>query len=174
MDFFRRLNIKLEREEKEAKIKFFEELNTKFDRGLIEGQSDVEVLKNAIERETDTDFLLSSLLEDYLVHLNKHDIPEPELSKRYHMVKDIVDSENLDKPFEDVPEEERRLLIGLRAAIEVGDKNLSLFNLNEISSLITARSANYERAMDAVNLSRPLAIIGIVASVILGILALST
>ncbi|MEA2076223.1 MAG: hypothetical protein U9O85_10975 [Euryarchaeota archaeon] len=90
------------------------------------------------------------------------------------MIKDIVDSENLDKPFEDVPEEERRLLIGLRTAIEVGDKNLSLFNLNEISSLITARSANYERAMDAVNWARPLAIIGIVASVILGILALST
>ena len=74
--------------------------------------------------------------------------------------------------FADIPEEERRMLIAMRDAIQHDDKESMSFNLNELSSVISTRSRDYEGVLNANRWMRPLAIIGLVASVIFGVLAL--
>ena len=158
--------------EKRLRSKFFESLDKKFDLELVKEQSDIEILKSAIEREVGTVYSLAPLLEDYLVHLGERGSQESQLSQRYQLIKDIIASENADKPFADIPEEERRLLIAARDAIQHEDKVSMSFNLNELSSVISTRNRDYERVLNVNRWMRPLAIIGLVASVIFGMLAL--
>jgi hypothetical protein len=60
----------------------------------------------------------------------------------------------------------------MRDAIRHDDKGSMSFNLNELSSVISTRSSDYERVLNANRWMKPLAIIGLVASVIFGLLAL--
>ena len=161
-----------EREKKGGRSKFFESLDKKFDMELVEDQSDIEMLKSTIERKVGAVYSLASLLEDYLVHLGERGSQDSQLSQRYQLIKGIIASENADKPFADIPEEERRLLIATRDAIQHDDKESMSFNLNELSSVISTRNRDYEKVLNANRWMRPLAIIGIVASVIFGVLAL--
>lgn len=163
------------REEKKSSSKFFEALDKKFDSELVKDQSDIEILKSAIERETGTVYSLAPLLEDYLVYLvylGERGSQESQLSQRYQLIKDIIASENADKPFADIPEEERRLLIAMSGAIQHNDKGAISFNLNELSSVISTRSRDYERVLSANRWMRPLTILALVTSVIFGMLAL--
>jgi hypothetical protein len=160
------------RAEKGGRSKFFVSLDKKFDLGLIEDQNDIEILKGAIEREAGTVYSLAHLLEDYLVYLGDRGSKESQLSPRYQKIKGIIASENADKPFADIPEDERRLLISMRDAIQHNDTEAITFNLNELSSVISARNRDYEGVLNANRWMRPLAIIGLVASVIFGVFAL--
>ena len=54
--------------------KFFDTLDKKFDLELVKDQSDIEILKSAIEREAGTVYSLAPLLEDYLVYLGERGI----------------------------------------------------------------------------------------------------
>ena len=160
------------KKEKVGGSKFFGTLDKKFDLELVKDQSDIEILKSAIEREAGTVYSLAPLLEDYLVYLGERGSQESQLSQRYQLIKGIIESENADKPFADIPEEERRMLIAMRDAIQHDDKESMSFNLNELSSVISTRSRDYEGVLNANRWMRPLAIIGLVASVIFGVLAL--
>jgi hypothetical protein len=160
------------REEKKSSSKFFEALDKKFDSELVKDQSDIEIHKSAIERETGTVYSLAPLLEDYLVYLGERGSQESQLSQRYQLIKDIIASENADKPYADIPKEERRLLIAMRDAIEHEDKGAMSFNLNELSSVISTSSRVYERVLKANRWTRLLAILAIVVAVFFGMLAL--
>ena len=157
---------------KRGKSKFFKSIDTKFELELIEDQSDIEILKSAIEREFGAVYSLAPLLEDYLVYLGEHRSQDSQISLRYKLIKGIIASENADKPFADIPEEERRLLITMRDAIQRGDEEFMSFNLNELSSVISTRSRDYEIILNANKWMKPLTIIGVAASIIFGVLAL--
>ena len=160
------------RDEKRGKSKFFKSIDNKFKLELIKDKPDIEILKSAIEREVDTVYSLAPLLEDYLVYLGDHSRQDSQISQRYQLIKGIIASENADKPFANIPEEERRLLITMRDAIQRDDKEFMSFSLNELSSVISTRSRDYERILNANRWMRPLTIIGVVASIIFGVLAL--
>ena len=160
------------REEKKSSYKFFGALYKKFDSELVKDQFDIEILKSAIEREADTVYSLAPLLEDYLVYLGERGSQESQLSQRYQLIKGIIASENADKPYADIPKEERRLLIAMRDAIEHEDKGAMSFNLNELSSVISTSSRIYERVLKANRWTRLLAIFAIVVAVFFGMLAL--
>lgn len=160
------------RDEKRGKSKFFKSIDNKFKLELIKDKPDIEILKSAIEREVDTVYSLAPLLEDYLVYLGDHSRQDSQISQRYQLIKGIIESENADKPFANIPEEERRLLITMRDAIQRDDKEFMSFSLNELSSVISTRSRDYERILNANRWMRPLTIIGVAASIIFGVLAL--
>ena len=163
------------KETQTGRSKFFESLDKKFDVKLIRDRSDIEMLKSAIEREAGAVYSLAPLLEDYLVHLTDKGGQEPTdttLSEQYQTIKEIIVQENADKPFVDVPEEERRLLVGMRDAIQHDDKESMSFNLNELSSVISTRTKDYERVMRTNRWAVPLAVIGLLASVVFGVLGL--
>ncbi|MEW6618718.1 MAG: hypothetical protein AB1422_05140 [bacterium] len=163
------------KETQTGRSKFFESLDKKFDIGFVKDRSDIEILKSAIEREAGAVYSLAPLLEDYLVHLTHKGTQESTdttLSERYQIIKEIIVQENADKPFADVPEEERQLLIRIRDGTQHNDKESILFNLNELSSVISVRTKDYERTMKTNRWAVPLAVIGLLASIVFGAFSL--
>ena len=149
---------------------FCDELEKKFDLNLISGRSDVEILKNCIDRRFQT-YPLATLLEEYMSYL--HDLTNSQdkhetISERYEKVKVILEEENKEKPFSGVPLEERRLLMALQDAMEHKDEQGMAFNLQELSSVITVRNRTYERSARTNRWSVPLAVIGLAAAIFLG------
>lgn len=159
-----------EQDPKRGMKQFCDELEKKFDLNLISERSDIEVLKNSVERRFGT-FSLATLLEEYMIYLqNLTDSKDKQqtICERYENVKVILEEENKEKPFSRVPKEERRLLMALRDAMEHKDEQAMAFNIEELSSVITVRNRVYERSTMMNRWSVPLAVIGIAAAIFLG------
>lgn len=159
-----------------GKEKFFKSLDKKFDLELVKDRNDITILLNSIRREFESEYSLAPLLEDYLGHLTSTAIEGVDLNKlqpRYGIIKKIVEEEAEEKPFVDVPKEERRLLISLKDAIVHDDKPALEFNLHEISSLISARNRVYVRAHRFNKWSLPIAVIGVITAIIFGYMSIS-
>jgi len=155
--------------------KFFELLDKKFDRGLISDQSDIEILKSSFERDARAVYTLAPLLEDYLVHFTDKGGKQSTgitLPDRYNLIKEINTKENKDKPFADIPEEERRLLIGMRDAIKHDDTESKSYNLDELSTVISARTKDYERVLKMNRWAVLLAVLGLIATIAFGAFSL--
>lgn len=156
--------------------KFFKALDKKYDVGLVKDKSDIKILADSIGREEEYDYSLAPLLEDYLKYLtisSAENSDKNTLKTRYDVIKQIVDEETKEKPFADIPEEERRLLRSLKDAIGNNDTQSIQFNLDELSSLISARNKIYSRANRLNRWSIPLAIVGLITTVILGIMSIT-
>jgi hypothetical protein len=155
--------------------KFFKTLDKKFDMALVNDRSDIIILRDSIAREVDATYSLAPLLEDYLKYLI---VSAPDgqdntrIKARYDLVKAIVDEETKEKPFADMPEEERRLLRSLKDAVDHNDKQSITFNLDELSSLISARGRVFSRVNKLNRWSIPLAIIGLVTTILFGIMSI--
>lgn len=156
--------------------KFFKALDKKFDMNLVHDRSDIIVLRDSIAREVDTTYSLAPLLEDYLQYLitSASDGQDgTKIKARYDLVKAIVDEETKEKPFADIPEEERRLLRSLKDAVDHSDKQSITFNLDELSSLISARGRMFAKANKLNRWALPLAIIGLVTTILFGIMSIT-
>jgi hypothetical protein len=156
--------------------KFFNALDKKFDLDLVMDRSDIIVLKNSVSREAASSYSLGPLLEDYLKYLTVSSSDESDRNKlksRYDMVKKIVDEENKEKPFADIPEEERRLLRSLKDAVDHNDTQAIHFNLEELRTLISARNKIYARANKINRWSLPIAIIGIITTIFFGYMSIA-
>lgn len=156
--------------------KFFRALDKKFDLQLIRDRNDILVLINSIARENEREYSLAPLLEDYAKHLVTYASEETDLDKlqlRYETVKKILEEETKEKPFADVPDQERRLFRSIDDAISNDDKQSLKFNIHELSTLVSARNRTYLRTNRLNRWSVPLAIIGLVTTIIFGYLTLA-
>lgn len=157
------------------KIRIFQLLENKFSLGLVEGVEDIEILLNIFNRkfEGDLDFRnlnLSQFLEEYLTFIIENSKEEKqELLKKVHVfLMPILKKEKEKRPFADVPEEERRLLFNMKEAIDQDNKQSASFNLNELATLVTVRNKIYKKSERINKLALPIAIIGIIVSLIFG------
>jgi len=163
------------------KEKFFLALDSKFELNLINGRDDILILLNSIAREFDQLYSIAPILEDYIT--NHFDIISKEkdvgkysseLKERYTLLKKIISEENQDKPFKSAPDEERRLLVALRDGIQNDDTQSMQFNLDELNSVISARTKIYQRANLLNRWSVPMAILGLIMTILFGILSMTT
>ena len=139
---------------------------------MVIDTSDIEMLKNSIEREFNSNYSLGNILEDYLVSLNEKSDDKDNLKQKYDLLKPIIEKEHAEKPFAQVPEDERRLLIALREAICSKKDEAIKYNLNELSSVLSVRNRTYERTLKINRWSVPLAIFGLIASLAFGIISI--
>lgn len=177
MTFLTSYLIKLNRVRIGGSEVFFDALNKKFDLELIKDRKDITILRDSIAREHDTEYSLAPLLEDYLKHLASEtlkNIAPDKIQHRYNVLKRIIEEEQQEKPFADVPEEERRLFRSMKDSITHSDKQALEFNLNELSALIAQRNKIYIRTEKLNKWSFPLAVFGLITSIIFGFMSLST
>jgi len=162
---------------------FNETLDKKNKTGIVDRQ-DIEVLKNSLQRKHDIEnYPLEYLLEDYLRHLidpprkaTNKDSTSKEMEKEnkiYDKIKEMLLEEQKEKPFASTPEEERRILIALKSAIDSNDRNNSNFFINELASVISTRHFDFLRLESANRWSIPLAIAGVFSTIILGIMGIA-
>ncbi len=151
--------------------KLFKLINSNLEKGLIKDKEDILLLLNSVSREYYKDFSLSPIIEDYIAFLSEKDEKEL-LQKNYILLKDIINKENEEKPFSDVPNEERRLLKSIDDSVKHNDLESITFSLHELNSVISTRSKIYKRANAINRWSIPVALIGILLTIFFGIMSL--
>ena len=171
--------LKREKDKKPSeKEKIFNAIDRKFDSDLIKGKDDILILLNSISREAENIYSIAPILEDYIT--NRLDVSTKEkqtdtdkIKQRYDLLKEIIKEENKEKPFENVPDEERRLLVGLKDGIQNKDMQSLEFNLHELHTVVSTRNKIYERANRLNRWSIPLAVVGTFFTILFGILSLT-
>ena len=142
----------------------------------MKDKNDITILRDSISREFDREYSLAPLLEDYLKYLTAiktEEVSPDKIQQRYAVIKKIVEEELQEKPFADIPEEERRLFRSLKDAISHNDNQALEFNLNELSALISQRNKTYVRTEQLNRWSLPLAIVGLITTIIFGYMSIS-
>lgn len=169
----------------------------KFKLGLVSSNKDLFNAANALKRKlmVDKDYPLQFLLEGFQNFLietyrpqssenknrannsnakdtNDDFLNKVELDAIYQSIQKMIKKEQEDAPFSTVPKEERRILTALKSSIEENQLENIKFYLSELSSVITTRY-NATLSLEATNQwSVPLAIVGILATIILGVLGI--
>jgi hypothetical protein len=158
---------------KTGKDKLFKLLTNNFEQSNIGEKEDILFLINSVNREFDTNYSLISILEDYIVYLSKDEINEKNNNeKKYGIIKNIIKIEIQEKPFNNVPDEEKRILRNVNENIKNNQIELIKYNLQELSSVITTRNKIYEKANKINRWSLPIAVISIIVAVIFGLIGL--
>lgn len=159
---------------KRASEEFFGLLDQKFELGLIKNKSDITILAESHKRDQLASYELIPLLEDYLTYTvkrAKEGGKKKNAVNTYTKVKAILDEEMKDKPFSDMPEEEGRLLRSLKDSIDHKAQASAYENLDDLKMLISARNKIYSRSSKLNRWSVPLAIFGLIATLIFGFMS---
>ena len=158
---------------KYGKSKLFKLLSNNFEQNIITNKEDIMVLINSISREFDNDYSIVSILEDYIVYLSKDEVKENSLLININSkIKEIIEIENQEKPFNRVPSEEKRILKNINENLKNNQLELAKINLQELGSVIATRNIIYIKADKISRWSLPIAIIGIIFTIIFGFLGL--
>jgi len=156
------------------KEKFFKALNIKFDLGLIRDINDINILIDSLQFGRGYSSIL--LLEEYLQNLL--DDPAYQEKKeiiqlKYDCVLKMLVLLKEEKPFSEVPNEERRILSALKEAAVRNDSGQVLSNLNELSSVMIIRNKTYQKTAKLNKTAVPLAIIGLIVTILFGIFSVT-
>jgi len=158
---------------KYGKDKIYKLLENNFEHNLINDKEDILILLNSVNREYDSNYSIISILEDYKANLSMDKIKEENLFKNIHeKIKELIKIENQEKPFNNVPIEEKRILRNINENIKNNQIELIKINIQELASVITTRNKAYEKTNIINKWSLPVAIIGTIVAIIFGLLSI--
>lgn len=156
---------------------FFEQLDKKFELGLVSNKEDITVLADSFRREHVATYDLNILLEDYLRYLiNKASNSEGDVKQtfieRHQKANQIFKEHNEEKPYNDLPAEERRIFRTITSTIKTGEKEETLNALEDLRIVISTKNKSYQQSNTINKLSIPLAVIGLILTIYFGIKSL--
>lgn len=131
----------------------------------------LQVIFNSIDREskgTLSKYGYVSLLEDYLRQIISD--TNEENNKFYDPIFTILESEREQEPYLQLPPEERRILVNLENSVKNNDTQTALFNLTELNNVLRINNENLEKLRKQNRWSVPLAIVGLIITILFGIL----
>ena len=134
---------------------------------------DLEIIghiKASVEREHQVEIPTLHFLEDFLVKINNSEleVSKDKIEEINSTITKLINEDIQTTPYENLPEEERRLIRALSDAIEHNDKDSIHFNLDELSSVLVVRHKTYSQANRLNKWSVPLAIMGLIFTIIFG------
>lgn len=141
---------------------------------LEKGFTDNTIHKDDIEliyRKTIQPYINISyvdFLEKFQISILKS--KSPEFIQTYgNRVKEIINEEKLEKPFDGVKEHEKRLLISIEESTKNGEISNISFTLSELARVLQTREKSYKSVKRMNSLSIPLAIVGLAFTLIFGL-----
>jgi len=155
-----------------SKDTLFKMIDSNLSNSLIQDKEDIILLLNSVNREYYKDFSLASVIEDYIAYRSDKD-DGGILKNNYELLKSIIKIENEEKPFSNIPDQERRLLRAIDDSVKHNDIDSISYHLQELNSVISTRTKIYQRTNAINRWSIPAAIIGILLTVIFGIMSLT-
>jgi hypothetical protein len=169
---FFRILLKEKNKRINSKEKLFKLLDSNLKKVIIKNREDIILLMNSVNREYYEDYSLAPVLEDYIAYLSDKD--DETLKDNYELLKEIIKKENEEKPFSNLPDQERRLMKSIDDSVKHNDIESIKYNLQELNSVITTRNKVYQKANLLNRWSIPVAIIGILLTIFFGIMSLRT
>ncbi len=160
--------------QKQANEQFLQLLKGNIDNGIILDLDVILNIKQSVERQHSTEIIVSNMLQDILVKVNDPSNSDEvgKQEERNKKISNLILEENEAAPFENLPEEERRLFRGLEDAIKNSDKSSIKFHFGELNTVISMRNIEYTKASKMTRWSVPLAVIGLSLTVIFGVMGM--
>lgn len=158
---------------------FFDQLDMKYELGLIKNKDDIIVLADSFKRDNRAVYELNTLLEDYLRHLVEIAASSDEnlksiLIERHCYMNEILKIEKEEKPYSDLPTEERRIFRSINSSIKENNKENALYNLEDLRILFSTKNKIYQQSSFLNKLSIPLAIFGLLLTIYFGYRSISS
>lgn len=113
------------------------------------------------------DISFCSFLEKYLLYILQKQTPEFYIDHS-PFIKEMIRDEKSEKPFENIPDHEKRLLTAIEDAAQKEEVSSIPFNLSELARVLYSKEKNYRYTKLVNNFSIPLAIIGLILTLIFG------
>jgi len=137
-----------------AKKRFFQELNTRWKLGFIKNTDDITSLRRAVARREKSARLesreISDLLDEYSLEITSAKVEKIDKEK-LGFVKGLLDQQAIEEPFSVLPDKERALAVALRNSIEDEKKDDALQQLN---GLVESVGTRLNTAEEEVNKNR--------------------
>lgn len=116
---------------------------------------------------------LSKFLRAYLAKIVSSDeLTTDQIKELKEKVNAFLKKIDEESPYVDLPAAERNLIIDIQKFITVGDKNSAYTKLEDLAGLIEVRQDGLVRLQNSNKWSIPLAVIGLVLTVVFGVVSL--
>ncbi|MCE3273131.1 MAG: hypothetical protein K0S57_3528 [Ramlibacter sp.] len=116
---------------------------------------------------------LGKALREYLVHLVGDESIGVDLRRSLkEKINRVLLQIEAESPFADLPAAERNLLVDVQRFLSAGDQSSAARKLQDLAGLIEARQDALERLQASNKWSMPLAVIGLVLTIIFGVISL--
>lgn len=162
---------------RDRKVKLWETLSAGFYNGSLDTVDDVVNIYKGINELGGDDASyragLSKHLREYLVNVvSSQSLSTESISSIKDKVTEIIKAIETESPFSDVPTAERNLIIDVQKFIEHSDKESASEKLSDLAGLIEVRQDSLDRVQASNKWSVPLAIIGLVLTIVFGVISL--
>lgn len=116
---------------------------------------------------------LGRFLREYLAKVVSSDsLSSEQIKQLKSKVNEFLKKLDEESPFADLPAAERNLMIDINQFIQVGDQPSAFRKLENLAGLIEARQDGFERLQNSNKWSVPLAVIGLILTIIFGVFSL--
>lgn len=116
---------------------------------------------------------LGKFLREYLAKLvSSDDLTQAQIKDLKGKVNAFLKKIDEESPFADLPAAERNLIIDVQRFVSVGDNASAFRKLEDLAGLIEVRQDGFEKLQNSNKWSIPLAVIGLVLTVVFGVASL--
>ena len=164
-----------------SSVKTYEEDFFKTTNALIEQQDSLSIninsikkIFNSIDRKSNGklfNYGFINVLEDYSVNLLTAETKKD--NKNFSLIVHLINEELKGEPFNQLKPEQKRILLNLQNSLKIQDVKNGIYNLNEMNDVLRIQNENIEKLEKQNAWSTPLAIIGVVLTLIFGIISLN-
>lgn len=174
---FKTLLDRIRKRKKDRNDKFFEALNHGFENGTIESYDDIVNVYEGITRmSTDDDgfkYGLKRWLKEYLVEIiSKKESEGNALIHKKQKVTEFIRRNEEITPYDDIPVAEKNLLLDILTFSKEGKQEAIKRKIDELSGIIKTKNDVLGKIQNSNKYSTILAAVGLVLTIIFGILAL--
>jgi hypothetical protein len=162
------------REERESKLK--NAISSGLVNGQIDGIDDLVNLYRGVTNSNDDDVSYKAGVTRVLRRLLVALAADPEATHPKQLlrakIKGLLQQIETETPFAGLPTAERNLIIDARRFIDTNELRAATQKVDDLANLIEARQDAYEKLQSANKWSVPLAVIGLVLTIVFGIMSL--
>lgn len=116
---------------------------------------------------------LGRFLREYLAKIvSSESLSSEQIKQLKSKVNEFLKKLDEESPFSDLPAAERNLMIDINQFIQIGDQPSAFRKLENLAGLIEARQDGFERLQNSNKWSVPLAVIGLILTIIFGVFSL--
>jgi hypothetical protein len=168
---------RVRRRRAEREFRLLRSISTGLSNGQVDSVDDlVNVYRGITNTTTDDDVsykaAVSRVLRRILVSLASDPEPTDQKHRLKFKIKALLAQIEAETPFADLPAAERNLVIDARRFIEGNELQAAKQKVEDLANLIEARQDAYEKLQSANKWAVPLAVIGMVLTVVFGVMSL--
>jgi hypothetical protein len=171
---------KLKSNDLKSSVKAYEEDFYKTTNALIDQEDSLSIninsikkIFNSIDRKSNGklfNYGFINVLEDYSVYLLTTETEKD--NNNFYLIVNLINEELKGEPFNQLKSEQKRILLNLQNSLKTQDVKNGMYNLNELNDVLRIQNENIEKLERQNAWSIPLAIIGVILTLLFGIISL--